>query len=353
MFYSRITKPILFRLDPEKAHEMALGFARKTNDSRLLQRLARKAYAFSDDRLHQNLLGLHFPNPVGIAAGFDKNGTIPRALEAVGFGFVEIGSITAKASGGNPSPRMFRLPLDKALINRMGLNNDGAEVIMERLDKTGLSIPLGVNIAKTHDPNIVGDLAINDYVISYRCAEAKADYIMLNVSCPNTAEGITFEEKGPISDLLDAINSAKKRASLPVLVKFSPDLSLSKLDELLDICEQQSIAGYAISNTSTNRDGLTTDRSVLDTIGKGGLSGQPLRSKTNTLTKHIRKHVGPSKVIIGVGGIDSPSTATDRLQQGANLVQMYTGLIYEGPSLPGRINKHLVRENISLNDNLS
>lgn len=346
MFYSRIAKPILFRLDPEKAHDMALGFAKKTNESRFLQNLARSTYAYNDDRLNQKLLGLHFPNPVGIAAGFDKNGAIPRALESIGFGFVEIGSITAKPSKGNPSPRMFRLPLDNALINRMGLNNDGAEIIMGRLDKTGLSIPLGVNIAKTHDPNIVGDLAIDDYVFSYRCAESKADYIMLNVSCPNTAEGITFEEKGPISDLLNAINAAKKRESLPVLVKFSPDLSLSKLDELLDICEQYSIAGYAISNTSTIRDGLKTDRKVLDSIGRGGLSGQPLRDKASVLTAHIRKHIGAKTVIIGVGGIDSPSSAADRIQNGADLVQMYTGLVYEGPSLPGRINRHLVRENI-------
>ncbi len=334
-------------LDPEKAHDMTMTLAKQTNRSHGLQTVARHLYAYENHLLEQQLLGLHFPNPIGIAAGFDKNGLILRALQAIGFGYIEIGSITARPSSGNPKPRMFRLPEDRAIINRMGLNNDGADVIIDRLDKSGVTIPVGINIAKTHDPSILGDAAIHDYIYSFNKAEEKADYIMVNISCPNTAEGITFEQEGPLTDLMNGIMSARKKPTVPVLVKFSPDLEFGLLESLVGISIDQGVQGFALGNTSSNRDGLQSARSRLDDIGRGGLSGQPLRDRTEKLTRRLRQYAGKDRVIIGIGGIENSTHAMDRLSIGANLVQVYTGLVYEGPSLPGKINRDIARNMVA------
>ncbi len=330
-------------MDPEKAHDIAMNVARKVNRSKGLQHMAGILYSSGNTKLEQELMGLHFKNPVGIAAGFDKNGLILKALQAIGFGFVEIGSITAKPSKGNPKPRMFRLPDDRAIINRMGLNNDGADVIVDRLDKGGVTIPIGINIAKTHDPSILGDAAIDDYIYSFCKAEEKADYIMVNISCPNTAEGITFEQPEPLTDLLNGIMSSRRNPAIPVLVKFSPDVDAHLLESLVGISQHAGVNGFAISNTSTTRESLLTAQSRLEEIGRGGLSGQPIRERADTLTKKLRAIAGNDSVIIGIGGIQRAGHAIDRLQSGANLVQIYTGLIYEGPSLPGRINCEISR----------
>lgn len=343
MFYQHILRPILFSMDPEKAHDLAMKWAIKANESDRMRSLIRIKYHHSDKRLEQELLGLRFANPVGIAAGFDKNGKIIKTLEALGFGFVEIGSITARPSKGNPKPRMFRLPSDQAVINRMGLNNDGADVIIDRLDKEGVRIPVGINIAKTHDPNILGDKAIDDYIYSFLKAEEKADYIMVNISCPNTAEGITFEQEEPLRDLLSGIVAAQRRPEIPVLVKFSPDITIQMLESLVGISLQAGVKGFAISNTSTSRNGLHTSPSTLASIGRGGLSGRPLRDKVENLTRKLRAFAGNNALIIGIGGIDGPQTAIDRLKSGAQLAQVYTGLIYRGPALPSQINRELVR----------
>jgi dihydroorotate dehydrogenase len=343
MLYRNLIQPILFSMDPEKAHDLAMDWAKRTNHSAGLQRLARNLFGYGNDRLEQRLLGLNFPNPVGIAAGFDKNGLILRALQSIGFGYIEIGSITARPSIGNSKPRMFRLPDDKAIINRMGLNNDGADVIIDRLDKSGVFIPVGINIAKTHDPAILGDGAIEDYIYSFCKAEEKADYIMVNISCPNTAEGITFEQEGPLRDLLSGIMSVRKKPRIPVLVKFSPDLDHNLLESLVGISIDSGVKGFALSNTSTSREGLLTQRTILDDIGRGGLSGQPLRNRAEMLTRKLRQYAGKEAVLIGIGGIEGANHTIDRLAGGANLVQVYTALIYEGPSLPGKINRDLIR----------
>jgi dihydroorotate dehydrogenase len=342
MLYRTFIRPILFSMDPEKAHDLAMAWAKRTNRSAGLQAMAKTLFAYENDKLSQQLLGLNFRNPVGIAAGFDKNGRILRALQSIGFGYIEIGSITAKPSIGNPRPRMFRLPSDRAIINRMGLNNDGADVIIDRLDRSGIHIPVGINIAKTHDPSILGDAAINDYIFSFRKAEEKADYIMVNISCPNTAEGITFEQPEPLSDLLNGIMSARKKTTTPVLVKFSPDVDTSLLESLVGLCNDVGVQGFALSNTSTARDGLHTHQTTLDAIGRGGLSGKPLRDRAMNLTRLLRQFAGKEAVVIGIGGIEDAHHTIDRLTGGANLVQIYTGLIYEGPSLPGKINRDLV-----------
>ncbi len=347
MLYRNLIRPALFFMDPEKAHDLAMKLAKQTNRSFGLQMMARFLYDYEKPILEQQLLGLHFRNPIGIAAGFDKNGLILRALQSIGFGFIEIGSITARPSKGNAKPRMFRLPDDRAIINRMGLNNDGADVIIDRLDRSGVTIPVGINIAKTHDPSILGDAAINDYIYSFRKAEEKADYIMVNISCPNTAEGITFEQREPLTDLLNGIMSARSRPNIPVLVKFSPDLEFGLLETLVGISNDAGVKGFALSNTSTNRDGLQSARTRLDTIGRGGLSGHPLLDKAEKLTRRLRQYAGKESVIIGIGGIENSMHAMDRLSSGANLVQVYTGLIYEGPALPGRINRDIARSMVA------
>ncbi len=343
MIYKPLIKPLLFRLDTERAHDMTASIARRAGKSAMLNSFVRSLYDYQSPLLQQTFWGLPFRNPVGLAAGFDKNGYLPGAMQAIGMGFTEVGSITAQARDGNPKPRAFRLPADRALINRMGLNNDGARTIVNRLKDTDPGIPVGINVAKTHDPDIMGDAAIKDYEFSYREACKIADYITVNISCPNTAEGKTFEEAGILDKLLSALLDRNKSPSVPTLVKFSSDLEKDNLHSLLEICEQHGVDGYVACNTSSLRSGLNTDPAVLESIGNGGLSGAPLAPKSVRIVQCIRELIGDGKPVIGVGGIDSFNTALAMLKAGANLLQVYTGLVYEGPALVKNINKGLAR----------
>ncbi|MBD3616375.1 MAG: quinone-dependent dihydroorotate dehydrogenase [Gracilimonas sp.] len=344
MIYKKLIKPLLFRKEAEVAHELGLKIASKTHRSTFLQALASIAYNSNDTGLEQELFGCIFPNPIGLAAGFDKNGTTPLAMKALGFGFVEIGSITARPSPGNPKPRAFRIPEDHSLINRMGLNNEGADVITERLSNLNLDIPLGVNIAKTNDTSIEGDAALQDYLYSYEKAQAVADYITINISCPNTGEGKTFEDPQALRDLLAVLQPAKKGRK-PSLVKFTVDIEKPDLEKLIRICEEFEVAGYVATNTSSDRQGLKTDSSTLNRIGNGGLSGRAIQERSTRVVKWIHEITGGEKPIIGVGGIDSPEAALAKIEAGADLLQIYTGLIYEGPGLISKIKKALVSEN--------
>ncbi|MEX2403174.1 MAG: quinone-dependent dihydroorotate dehydrogenase [Balneolales bacterium] len=341
--YKYLVKPVAFQLDSENAHNAAMRLARAADDSESIRKVTRFLYDYQSKHLKQTLLGLDFRNPMGVAPGFDKNGTIPLTLEALGFGFTETGSITAHPSQGNPRPRLFRLKKDRAIINRMGLNNNGAEVVVNRLMSKTTGIPKGINIAKTHDPDITGNRAIDDYLKSYRIAEPAADYIMLNISCPNTAEGKTFEQKKPLTELLNAVYKERTQNSPPLLVKFSPDIPAAELTALLDITERFNVDGYAAVNTSSSRKGLRTNPDKLKSIGAGGLSGRPLHQRSCAEIKHIRQITGPDKTIIGIGGVDSFQAALDKIENGADLLQVYSALIYEGPGLIKRINKQLSR----------
>ena len=348
MFYKSLLKPLLFRLDAEEAHDLTAKLAKKTEKSGLLASTVRRLYNFQSSRLSQTFWGHTFRNPVGLAAGFDKNGCLVQAIETLGMGFTEVGSITAQVSCGNPKPRAFRLPKDRALINRMGLNNDGAQTIVRRLQNKEFTFPLGLNIAKTHDPNIMGRDAIDDYLFSYKQAKSVADYITINISCPNTTEGKTFEEPAVLDNLLSALLSHSPKRKTPTLIKFSSDLQPDTLEALINVCESHRIDGYVACNTSSSRMHLQTDATTLKNIGNGGLSGAPIRPKSLHLVRQIRTHVGDRKPIIGVGGIDSFSSALAMLKAGANLLQIYTGLIYEGPSVVKKINRGLanhLREN--------
>ncbi len=349
--YTSLIRPILFQLDPEKAHHIAtrLGTALCSLPAagpRLVQR-----HAGSWPRLEQNLLGIRFDNPLGMAAGFDKNAGYAELLRFMGFGYAEYGSVTARPSAGNPQPRLFRLKRDRALINRMGLNNEGAEAVCRRIREKKASqadlfdgFPCGINIAKTHDPAITGDDAIRDYAASYGFARTAADYVTVNISCPNTREGKTFEDKTALGDLLGGLAEMRETGDPPVLVKFSPDTDDRTADSLVAVCEDHAIQGYVVTNTSSGREGLRTSQAELGKIGTGGLSGAPLFPGTLKRIARLRSQLPKERVLIACGGIDSPEKAIQLISEGANLLQLYTGLIYQGPALVTRINDALVRK---------
>jgi dihydroorotate dehydrogenase len=341
--YKYLARPLLFRLPADTAHDATVRLASSVSRSSVLLNAVKSIYTHSDPALKQNILGLTFPNPVGLAAGFDKNGTMAPLLSRAGFGFLEIGSITANASPGNPKPRSFRLPKDQSLINRLGLNNDGVQTIYRRLEKMDLPIPMGVNIAKTHDPQIVGESAIEDYVTSFEKLKEVADYININISCPNTSEGKTFEQPEPLNALLEHLEIGRDSSLPPVFVKFSVDLDEQLLTELVQICEDHAVDGYVATNTSSKRANLQTPSARLDEIGKGGLSGRAISEKSTETIRKIRSITKGEKVIIGVGGISNTLDAIEKFKAGADLIQLYTALIYEGPSVVKRINKGLSR----------
>jgi dihydroorotate dehydrogenase len=339
--YKQILKPLIFKFEAETAHDHAMRAAKLVSASSILQNLTKMLYGFEHPTLERKLWGINFKNPIGLAAGFDKNGLIVPGIEALGFGFTEVGSITANSSKGNPKPRAFRLPEDESLINRMGLNNHGAEIITERLKKVERGIPLGINIAKTHDPQIMGEKAIEDYLFSFNAALDVADYVTVNVSCPNTEEGKTFEDPTALRELLQALEP--DRQEIPVLVKFSVDLELNELSELVGICEDLGVKGYVVTNTSSGRNGLKTSARRLEQIGRGGLSGAAITEKSTQIIRWLREDIKTDQPVIGVGGIHSKETAKQKLDAGADLLQIYTGLIYEGPGLVKSIKKGLTK----------
>lgn len=345
MLYKNFIRPLLFKLDAEQAHDYTHRLGSELSDNQAMLSIIGSVFSHQSDDLKQNFLGLTFDSPVGLAAGFDKNGHLMPLMQSLGFGFVEVGSITAHASNGNPRPRLVRLPDDHALINRMGLNNDGAAEITKRVSKTKsrIRIPVGINIAKTHNPRILGDLAVQDYITSFEYAQSVADYITVNISCPNTEEGKTFEDPAALKELIQALNKVRS-GTCPVFMKLSADLSLSELDVLLDLCENGRIDGYVLTNTSSLRSSLGHSSLIASQhFGRGGLSGEPLYLNMIKLVNHTYVQTGSLKPIIAVGGINSPQKALNALKNGASLVQIYTGLIYEGPFLVSTFNKYLTK----------
>lgn len=346
----RFVRPLLFRLDAERAHHLSMWAARLVQA--ISPALIEPLFEYEDDALAQSIWGLDFPNPVGLAAGFDKNARLVPFWERVGFGFVEVGSVSARPSAGNPRPRAFRLPDDEALINRMGLNNQGAESIARRLRRfeQRRSRPLGINIVKTHDPSIMGAEALDDFRTSFRALAPSADYMALNISCPNTQEGKTFEAPDALDDLLDAIFSERANldVDVPILLKLAPPLSAqvifdSQVEEIVTVAETHGVHGFIAANTASDRNGLSTDPAMLDAIGSGGLSGPPLAKRSTRLVRYLHQKTDGAVPIIGVGGVNSAESAYAKIRAGASLVQLYTGLIYEGPGLIKRIKEGLVK----------
>jgi dihydroorotate dehydrogenase len=342
-------RPLLFRMSPERAHTVSIRAAEAVQ--RTVLPLVRPQYQFEDERLKQRLWGETFPNPVGLAAGADKNARAVPFWEAVGFGFVEVGSVSAQPAPGNPKPRAFRLPDDRALINRLGLNNDGAEAVADRLERgrSDRTRPLGINLVKTPDPDVLGAAALDDFRAGFRQLVSQADYVTLNVSCPNTADGRTFEDPEALDELLGVIASEQKAPGLavPVLVKLSPPLSDrtlfdTRLEEILAVAEARDVDGFVAANTTPDRPNLQTPDDRLADIGPGGLSGPPLEARATRLVRYLYQATDGNIPIIGVGGVHDADSAYAKIRAGASLVQLYTALIYDGPGLVRAIKEGLV-----------
>jgi dihydroorotate dehydrogenase len=339
--YKRI-RPLLFAVPPETAHNTGLAVARLSGPTR---GLIKASLRYDASVLSQYIWGLQFSNPVGLAAGLDKNAVAVPYWAAVGFGLIEIGSVSARSWKGNPRPRLFRLPADRALINRMGLNNQGATRVAGRLAKLPKGLPpVGANIVKTPDPTVLGDAAIEDFAESLKAVITTANYVTINVSCPNTLEGKTFEDPQALDALLATLVKIRNetRRHLPLLVKLSPPVSTkfvfdSLIDEIVAVCMQHGIDGFVASNTSSSRQGLATRPERILTIGNGGLSGAPLEDASTHLVRYLYRKTEGLVPIVGVGGVSSPETAFRKILAGASLLQLYTGLVYEGPGLVRRI----------------
>ena len=333
----RLIRSFLFLFPPEVAHRLSLTVASTLLSIPILRQFIRW-FALSNTKSLE-LFGLHFKNPIGIAAGFDKNAEHIDLLESVGFGFIEIGSVTHQAWHGNQQPRLFRLPKDRGIINRMGLNNQGAQAISERLKRVKRSVPLFINVAKTPDKSMTEKETINDYCSSITLLKDAADVIVLNISCPNADGGKTFEDPELLTSLLTEVRSIIGPSDKPLLIKVSPDLSYAQLTETIRVCEQFEISGYTATNTTVNRDGLSSSSTLIESIGKGGLSGAPLHERALQTVMNIRSLT--SKPIIGVGGIVDAVSAQQFISAGASLVQLYTGFVYGGPFIVKRISKDL------------
>lgn len=344
----RNIRTALFKLEAERAHNVGMLAARM--GQRLPGQLLSRQFGYESDRLHTEVLGLQFQNPLGIAAGFDKNARLLRFWDQIGCGFAEVGSVSARSSRGNPRPRAFRLPDDEALINRMGLNNQGADRIARRISRTPRSLPLAISLAKSHDPSLEGTGAVEDFVYSYRTLAPLADLLVLNLSCPNTAEGKTFEDPNALDDLLTAVARAAGEAglSVPIFLKLSPPVSErvvldSEVDEIVAVGKQHGVAGYVAANTDPGREQLKTPSQELGRIGRGGLSGRPLRSKSTGLVRYLFRKTDGRRPIIGVGGVSSGADAYEKIRAGASLVQVYTALVYQGPGIFRQIKVELDR----------
>ncbi|GAA3952656.1 quinone-dependent dihydroorotate dehydrogenase [Hymenobacter algoricola] len=340
--YKALLKPLLFQLDAEQAHHFVFDNLKRSFRLPGMAALMRQLYDFEHPALEREVFGLRFRNPVGLAAGFDKNAELPDELAALGFGFVEIGTVTPRPQPGNPSPRLFRLPQDAALINRMGFNNDGAAAVAQRLRQRRTGLIIGGNIGKNKDtPN---ELAAADYVAGFEALFDVVDYFVVNVSSPNTPNLRALQEKEPLIRLLQQVqerNLAQPRPK-PLLLKIAPDLTDGQLDDILLIARETQLSGLVATNTTISRADLRTPAATIGSMGAGGLSGRPLRQRATDVIRYLHQHSGGSLPIIGVGGIASPADAQEKLAAGAALVQLYTGFIYEGPALVKRINQALV-----------
>jgi dihydroorotate dehydrogenase len=330
-----LLKPLLFSLDPETVHDGVMGLLETTARFKPMLEVVRRWCAIPNPKLETECMGLYFPNPVGLAAGLDKNALALPIWAALGFGFLEIGSITAKAQSGNDKPRLFRLPEDEALINRMGFNNHGADVVAARLELWRHShgagrVPLGINLGKSKITPL--EEAPQDYLYSLNQLYKHGDYFVLNVSSPNTPNLRQLQDRAPLEQLLTVVIEfvRSQETKKPIALKIAPDLTWSQLDEILELAQNHGLSAIIATNTTIARDGL---RSNLQETG--GLSGQPLKQRSLEVLRYLVQHT--SLPIISVGGIASTEDAKMRLEAGAKLVQLYSGFIFEGPMLPKRI----------------
>ena len=299
-------------------------------------------YVIEDKQLERNLFGLTFKNPVGLAAGFDKNAVLYNELANFGFGFIEIGTVTPKAQEGNPKKRLFRLKADQGIINRMGFNNEGLEAAIQQLKKNKGKLIIGGNIGK--NTNTKPEDYTKDYLECFNALHPYVDYFVLNVSCPNVGSHAKLTDKAYLEELIGAVQKANKtfEKQKPILLKIAPDLNTIQLDEIIELVSSTNLDGVIASNTSTNRTGLKMSDQQLEAIGNGGLSGQPIKNKSTEVIRYLAEKSNKTFPIIGVGGIHSAGDALEKINAGADLVQVYTGFIYEGPGLIKAINKAIL-----------
>lgn len=347
MFYKSFIRPLLFKFEPEQVHHFVASLLKLIFVIPGLSPLIKAVATVKHPALQRNVFGLKFENPVGVAAGFDKNAHLFNELSNLGFGYVEVGTITPKEQSGNPKPRLFRLPYDLGLINRMGFNNHGVQQAIKHLKKRKSHTIIGGNLGKnTLTPN---KTAVEDYVKLFEELFDFVDYFVINVSCPNISNLHELQTPSAlleISKRLQEINNRKPQRK-PILLKVSPDLNNSQLDDVIDLIAKTNIDGVIAVNTTVARDRLKTPKKSIEAIGHGGLSGKPLNQRALKVVSYLAKKSGKAFPIIGVGGIFTPKDALKMLDAGADLIQVYSGFIYEGPFIARRINKAILKESLS------
>lgn len=341
--YKLLLRPLFFLFDPEKIHHFTFSLIKFTSIIPGFSVLFRSLYVIEDKRLERKLFGLTFKNPVGLAAGFDKNAVLYNELANFGFGFIEIGTVTPKGQAGNPKKRLFRLKDDQGIINRMGFNNEGLDAAITQLKKNKGKLIIGGNIGK--NTNTKPDNYTKDYLECFNALHPYVDYFVLNVSCPNVGSHAKLNDKDYLEELIGAVQKANKtfNKEKPIVLKIAPDLNNVQLDEIIELVKETRLDGVIASNTSTDRRDLKASEAMLESIGNGGLSGQPIKDKSTQVIKYLSDKSNKAFPIIGVGGIHSAEDALEKIAAGADLVQIYTGFIYEGPSLIKRINKALLK----------
>ena len=340
--YKSILRPLLFTSDPEKVHYFTFAMV-KTLHAMGFGGIFRSIYKKEDKRLERELFGLTFPNPVGLAAGFDKDAKLYKELANFGFGFIEIGTVTPKPQEGNPKKRLFRLKEDQAIINRMGFNNGGVVEAVKRLKKNPKlgqkgHVLIGGNIGK--NKNTPNEDAVHDYVICFEALFDYVDYFVVNVSSPNTPNLRALQDKEPLTKLLKVLKTSntKKTNPKPILLKIAPDLTNEQLLDIIDIAAETKIDGVIATNTTISREGLQSENK----IEMGGLSGKPLANRSTEVIRFLSEKSNKAFPIIGVGGIHTAKDALEKIEAGASLVQLYTGFVYEGPALIKNINKAML-----------
>jgi dihydroorotate dehydrogenase len=340
--YKLIIRPILFLFDPEKVHYFTFSLIRFLCKIPFVATIFRSLFQVNDKRLERTIFGITFKNPVGLAAGFDKNAVLYNELANFGFGFIEIGTVTPKGQIGNPKKRLFRLKDDRGIINRMGFNNEGLDIAIEQLKNNKGKLIIGGNIGKNTQTS--PENYTKDYEECFKGLHPFVDYFVLNVSCPNVGSHAKLNDKAYLIELISACQKLnnQQKTQKPILLKIAPDLNNQQLDEVIELVSETKIDGVIASNTSTTRDNLKASKKRLQEIGNGGVSGQPIKNQSTKVIKYLSDNSNKSFPIIGVGGIHSAEDALEKIKAGADLVQIYTGFIYEGPSLIKKINKAIL-----------
>ncbi|PKP51549.1 MAG: dihydroorotate dehydrogenase (quinone) [Bacteroidetes bacterium HGW-Bacteroidetes-1] len=342
--YKNIIRPLLFRFDPESVHHLVIQLLKYFFSIPGSKQLMLQYSKVADDRLKRKVFGIEFDNPVGISAGFDKNAEVFHELGAFGFSHIEIGTVTPIGQPGNLRPRLFRLPSDEGIINRMGFNNHGLDAAIEKLKRKNTKVIIGGNIGKnTATPNAT---AVEDYVKTFEGLFDYVDYFVVNVSCPNITDLKELQDQEALMKILNQLQDInnKKPIRKPILLKVSPDLNNQQLDEIIDIVKSTKIDGVVATNTTITRHTIAFDTDIAALAGNGGLSGKPLRDRSTEVIRYLAEKSGKAFPIIGVGGIMSANDALEKIKAGADLVQVYTGFIYDGPFLARKINKRLLQE---------